>query len=382
MLGDKIKKYREENNMTQKDIAEVLEVKVGTISKYESGTIEPNIKSLKKLSNMFNITVDELLREEDEKYNFSKINILEVLREQKEMKLNGNLYHNTQVMFAYNTNHIEGSKLTEDQTRYIYETNSILFESQNIVSVDDILETANHFKLVDYMLNVADKNLTEKMIKEFHKILKQGTSDSYKDWFKVGDYKTMPNEVGGQKTTAPKNVEKDMKKLLEWYESLKQITIKEIVQFHAKFEKIHPFQDGNGRIGRIIAFKECLKNNITPFIILDKDKLFYYRGLNEYQNGGEKGYLLDTCLNAQDQYAKMIENFLKCRFKVLSSLILCNYNETFLHWIVTCDKKWILYDNWQQPAQWLDQEEAPKHFPKPNLHQKRSWSPFSGLLLV
>ena len=311
MLGDKIKKYREENNMTQKDIAEVLEVKVGTISKYESGTIEPNIKSLKKLSNMFNITVDELLREEDEKYNFSKINILEVLREQKEMKLKGNLYHNTQIMFAYNTNRIEGSKLTEDQTRYIYETNSILFESQNIVSVDDILETANHFKLVDYMLNVADKNLTEKMIKEFHKILKQGTSDSYKDWFKVGDYKTMPNEVGGQKTTAPKNVEKDMKKLLEWYESLKQITIKEIVQFHAKFEKIHPFQDGNGRIGRIIAFKECLKNNITPFIILDKDKLFYYRGLNEYQNGGEKGYLLDTCLNAQDQYASMIRKYLK-----------------------------------------------------------------------
>ena len=236
---------------------------------------------------------------------------LEILREQKNMKLKGNLYHNTQITFAYNTNHIEGSKLTEDQTRYIYETNTLLAEKDSITDLDDVLETANHFKLVDYMLDIADKKLTEEMIKEFHKILKEGTSDSRKEWFVVGNYKKLANEVGGLKTTDPKNVERDMKKLLEWYESLNQITIDEIIEFHAKFEKIHPFQDGNGRVGRIIAFKECLKNNIVPFIILDKEKLFYYRGLNQYQTNKEKGYLIDTCLNAQDQYKSLVEYYLK-----------------------------------------------------------------------
>ena len=161
------------------------------------------------------------------------------------------------------------------------------------------------------MLEVTDEKLTEKMIKDFHKILKEGTSDSRKNWFNVGEYKKLSNEVGGLRTTEPKNVEKDMKKLLEWYENLENVTIKDIIEFHAKFEKIHPFQDGNGRIGRIIAFKECLKNNIVPFIILDKDKLFYYRGLNQYQANKEKGYLIDTCLNAQDQYANVVEYFLK-----------------------------------------------------------------------
>lgn len=179
------------------------------------------------------------------------------------MNLKGNLYHNTQITFAYNTNHIEGSQLTEDQTRYIYETNTLLTEKNTITNLDDILETTNHFKLVDYMLDVADQELTEAMIKEFHKILKEGTSDSKKEWFVVGDYKKLPNEVGGLKTTSPKNVERDMKKLLEWYKSIKQKTINDIIKFHTNFEKIHPFQDGNGRIGRIIAFKECLKNNIV-----------------------------------------------------------------------------------------------------------------------
>ena len=299
MLGEKIKIYRENKNMTQNEIAEVLGVKPATVSKYESGTLEPNIESLKKLAEIFNVSIDELIKEDD--FDISRINILEVLREQKNMKLKGNLY---------NTNHIEGSKLTEDQTRYIYETNTLLAEKDSITDLDDVLETSNHFKLVDYMLDIADKKLTEKMIKEFHKILKEGTSDSRKDWFAVGDYKKLPNEVGGLKTTDPKYVERDMKKLLEWYESLKKVTIYEIIEFHAKFEKIHPFQDGNGRIGRIIAFKECLKNNIVPFIILDKDKLFYYRGLNQYQTNKEKGYLIDTCLNAQDQYTEMIKYYI------------------------------------------------------------------------
>lgn len=309
MLGEKIKLYRENKNMTQVEVAEALGVKPATVSKYESGALEPNIESLKKIAEIFDVSVDELIKEDN--FDVSKINILEILREQKNMKLKGNLYHNTQITFAYNTNHIEGSKLTEDQTRYIYETNTLLTEKDSITDLDDILETANHFKLVDYMLDIADKKLTEKLIKEFHKILKEGTSDSRKGWFVVGDYKKLSNEVGGLKTTNPKNVERDMKKLLEWYESLNQITINEIIEFHAKFEKIHPFQDGNGRVGRIIAFKECLKNNIVPFIILDKDKLFYYRGLNQYQTNKEKGYLIDTCLNAQDQYKSMIEYYLR-----------------------------------------------------------------------
>ena len=311
MLGEKIKSYRESKNMTQNEIADILGVKSATVSKYESGTLEPNIESLKKSAEIFEVSVDELLNDEQDRFDISKINVLNILREQKEMKLKGNLYHNTQIIFAYNTNHIEGSKLTEDQTRYIFETNTILFEGETIASVDDILEMANHFRLVDYMLDKAEENLTEDMIKEFHRLLKEGTADSRKEWFKVGDYKQVVNEAGSTKTTSPKYVQRDMTKLMDWYNSLSKITIKEIIEFHARFEKIHPFQDGNGRVGRIIIFKECLKNNIIPFIILDKDKLFYYRGLREYQNGGEKGYLIDTCLNAQDQYMKLVEYYLK-----------------------------------------------------------------------
>ena len=310
-LGDNIKKYREENKMTQRDIAEILKVEPGTVSKYESGMIEPNIDSIKRLAKAFGVTIDELLKDDEEKIDISKINVLEVLREQKEMGLKGNLYHNTQIIFAYNTNHIEGSKLTEDQTRYIYETNTILFERGTVASVDDIVETVNHFKLVDYMLDTAEEDLTEEMIKKFHRILKEGTMDSRKEWLNVGEYKKLPNEAEMMKTASPNETPKQMQKLMEWYNSLSKVNIKEIIEFHARFEKIHPFQDGNGRVGRMVMFKECLKNNIIPFIILDKDKLFYYRGLKEYQGNREKGYLIDTCLNAQDQYIEMIEHYLK-----------------------------------------------------------------------
>ena len=290
------------------DIEELLGVSPATVSKYEAGTLEPNIESIKKISELFEVSIDKLLK--DDAFDVSKIDILAVLREQKEMKVKGNLYHNTQITMTYNTNHIEGSRLSEEQTRYIYETNTLLADKDTVTDIDDIIETTNHFKLFDYMLDVADKKITEKMIKEFHKILKQGTSDSKKDWFAVGDYKKLANEVGGLKTSSPKNVEKDMQKLLEWYNSLKEVTIKEIIEFHVRFEIIHPFQDGNGRVGRLIAFKECLKHNIVPFIILDRDKLFYYRGLNQYQTNKEKGYLIDTCLNAQDQYAYMVKKYL------------------------------------------------------------------------
>ena len=310
MLGDTIKLYRENKRMTQNEVADILNVSPATISKYESGALEPNIESIKKLAELFGISIDELLSDEKE-FDISNINVLDILREQKEMQLKGNLYHNTQIAFTYNTNHIEGSTLTEEQTRYIFETNTILFEDKTIANVNDIIETTNHFKLIDYMIDVANDELTEDMIKKFHSILKTGTSDSKKEWFNVGEYKQLPNSVGDMKTTAPKDVQKNMQKLLDWYNSLMQITINEIIEFHARFEKIHPFQDGNGRVGRIIAFKECLKNNIIPFIILDKDKLFYYRGLKEYQSNREKGYLIDTCLNAQDQYIKIIEYYLK-----------------------------------------------------------------------
>ena len=316
-FGSKLKLYRENRKLTQKEVAEVLGVEPATVSKYESEALEPNIESLKCLAEIFEVSLDELLSDEieDEKNKFDiiHINVLEVLREQRELGIKGNLYHNTQIIFAYNTNHIEGSMLSEEQTRHIYETNTVLFKEDTVANIDDIVETINHFKLVDYMLDVAEKSLSEKMIKEFHEILKEGTSDSKKDWFNVGEYKQLLNEVGGTKTTSPKLVATQMKKLLEWYNSLKKVTIKEIIEFHAKFEKIHPFQDGNGRIGRIIIFKECLKHNIIPFIILDSDKLFYYRGLKEYLENREKGYLIDSCLNAQDQYTAMIEYFLNAK---------------------------------------------------------------------
>ena len=269
MLGEKIKKYRETKNIKQSEIADMLGVSPATVSKYEAGTLEPSIESIKKLSELFEVSIDELLK--DDTFDISKIDILEILREQKEMKLKGNLYHNTQIVMTYNTNHIEGSTLSEEQTRYIFETNTLLTEKDTITNIDDIIETQNHFKLFDYMLDVADKKLTEKMIKEFHRILKEGSSDSQKEWFAVGEYKKLANEVGGLKTSSPKNVEKDMQKLFEWYNSLKEVTINEIIEFHAKFEMIHPFQDGNGRVGRLIAFKECLKNKIVPFIIMDKE---------------------------------------------------------------------------------------------------------------
>lgn len=310
-IGNNIKKYREICKKTQKEIAEVLSVEPATISKYESGLLEPNISSLKKLSSIFNISIDELLSEETNTFDISSINLFDVLKEQKDMKLPGNLYHNTQIVFTYNTNHIEGSTLTEEQTRFIFETNTVLFESKSIANVNDIIETTNHFMLFDYMIDIAKETLTEDIIKMFHKILKSGTSDSQKDWFNVGEYKKLQNSVGQIKTTSPKDVPEQISKLLSWYNSLSTITINEIIEFHARFEKIHPFQDGNGRIGRIIAFKECLKNNIIPFIILDKNRLFYYRGLNEYQSNKEKGYLIDTCLNAQDQYKKMIKMYLR-----------------------------------------------------------------------
>ena len=307
-LSANLRIRREEIKMTQKELAQKIGVEPATISKYESGMNEPNIKNLKSIAEALDTSIDELVKEEEDVVDLSKVNLLEILRKQKEMKLSGNIYHYTQVKFAYNTNHIEGSTLTEEETRYIYETNTIVSTSDNPTKVDDIIETVNHFRIVDYLIDNADKKLTESMIKEFHRILKSGTSDSTKTWFKVGEYKILENQIGDQKTAKPNEVPQKMKELLSSYNKKKKIILEDIIDFHAKFEAIHPFQDGNGRIGRIIMFKECLKNNIVPFIIQDADKLFYYRGLKEYKN--EKGYLTDTCINAQDQYTKMIRYYI------------------------------------------------------------------------
>ncbi len=233
--------------------------------------------------------------------------VLKVLQEQKEMKLKGNLYHDVQIKFSYNNNRIEGSQLSEEETRNIFETNSLLNNEQS-TNVDDIIETTNHFYLFDYMLDNVKSTLSEDLIKEYHKILKRSTSDERKDWFNVGEYKKLANIVGGEETTKPKDVSKEMKKLLNWYDRIEDVALKDIIEFHYCFERIHPFQDGNGRVGRIIMFKECLKHNITPFIIEDNDKLFYYRGLKEYKN--EKGWLIDTIKNSQDEFIKLIDKFL------------------------------------------------------------------------
>ncbi|WP_199899000.1 Fic family protein [Paenibacillus popilliae] len=232
---------------------------------------------------------------------------MERLLEEKEMKLKGGLYHQTQIKLAYNSNRIEGSRLSEDQTRYIYDTNTINVEPDEAASVDDIIETVNHFSCFDDMLAHADEELTEDMIKEFHRLLKRSTSDERKEWFRVGDYKTRPNVVGDTKTTAPAKVGGEIQKLLADYRNKKNKSVEDIVDFHYRFESIHPFQDGNGRVGRIIMFKECLKNDILPFIIDYEHKLFYYRGLKEFTT--EKGYFADTCLSAQDQYEVMVSYF-------------------------------------------------------------------------
>ncbi len=232
--------------------------------------------------------------------------LLDILTEQKNSHLSGGIYHKIQIDLTYNSNHIEGSRLTHDQTRYIFETNTIGL-SKDTVSVDDIIETANHFKCIDSIIDNAKYALSEKYIKKLHFLLKTGTSDSRKDWFAVGEYKRLPNEVGGKETVLPENVHMEMKELISTYNSLKKTTIDDIISFHCEFEKIHPFQDGNGRVGRLIMFKECLKHNIIPFIIDEKHKMFYYRGLSEWDL--EKGYLVDTCLSAQDKFKKVLEYF-------------------------------------------------------------------------
>ena len=232
--------------------------------------------------------------------------LLTALREQKASRLKGGIYHRTQIDLTYNSNHIEGSRLTHDQTRYIFETNTIGI-TDSAVNVDDIVETVNHFRLIDHIIDHTEELLTEHLVKQLHLMLKTSTSDSQKEWFAVGEYKRLPNEVGGQETCPPKEVHQQMKAMLSRYNHIKHKTLEDILDFHVSFERIHPFQDGNGRIGRLLMFKECLSNGIMPFIITDELKMFYYRGLREW--GHVNGFLTDTCRTAQDQYKSLLDYF-------------------------------------------------------------------------
>ena len=287
-----------EKGITISSLTKELGISSRTIAKLNRGEkIADHV--LQRIADYLSCDVDDLYK------TVADNPLLRTLQEEKSIQMSGGLYHELQVRMTYNSNHIEGSKLSEDQTRYIFETDTV--DIGEGIPVDDIIETVNHFRAIDYVIDVAEEPLTEQHIKELHRILKQGTKDSTLSWFAVGDYKQRANVVGGHETTKPKDVPKKMKDLVASYESKDKIEIRDIIEFHYEFESIHPFQDGNGRVGRLIALKECLRYSIIPFIIEDSKKLFYYRGLSEWKN--EPGYLIDTCLDGQDTFKKLMKIF-------------------------------------------------------------------------
>ena len=267
-----------------------------TIAKIAKGE-KLSKRSMQKIADYLGVAPELLMRE------VSDNRILQVLREEKEMKLPGGLYHELQVRMTYNSNHIEGSKLSEDQTRLIFEINTL--DVSDGISVDDVLETVHHFRAIDYVIDIAEDELTEDIIKQLHYILKHDTKDSTLSWFAVGDYKKRANVVGGRETSKPSEVHKHMKALLACYNAKTDVAVEDIIALHAEFEYIHPFQDGNGRVGRLVALKECLHHNVIPFIIEDAKKNYYYRGLMEWRN--EKGWLIDTCLDGQDTFIRLLD---------------------------------------------------------------------------
>ena len=287
-----------EHVITRSDLTKMLGISSRTIAKIGRGEKLSRVV-MEKLCGYFSCTAAELCRE------ISDNPILQALREEKDAKISGGLYHELQVRMTYNSNHIEGSRLSEEQTRLIFETNTL--DAGDGVPVDDILETVHHFRAIDYVIDCADDMLTEEIIKKLHFILKHDTKDSTLDWFAVGEYKKRANVVGGRETTRPKDVPARMKALLESYNAKSEVTIEDIIAFHAAFERIHPFQDGNGRVGRLVALKECLRFGIIPFLIEDSKKAFYYRGLSEWEN--EKGWLTDTCLDGQDTFKRLLAMF-------------------------------------------------------------------------
>lgn len=285
-------------NMTKSMLTTELGISSRTVAKISRGEKVAN-HVMKRIADYFSCSPEELYR------SISDNPLLQTLREEKDIRLPGGIYHELQVRLTYNSNHIEGSKLSEDQTRLIFETNTI--DVGEGIPVDDIIETVNHFRAIDYVIDTAEDPLTEEIIKQLHRILKQGTKDSTLAWFAVGDYKKRANVVGGRETAKPNDVPARMRELLYAYENLAKVSFEDVVRFHYDFERIHPFQDGNGRVGRLIALKECLRHAIVPFIIEDSKKMFYYRGLAEWER--EKGYLIDTCLDGQDAFRKLIELF-------------------------------------------------------------------------
>lgn len=292
----------EERGITKTKLRQHIKISTATLAKLSKN--EPvAMKVIEDICSFLDCQPGDIMAMEKE---VEKDSLLYRLREEKRIRLKGGIYHQTQVKLAYNSNHIEGSKLTEEQTRYIYETNTIGLGKEP-ANIDDIIETVNHFQCFDYILDCAEEILTEHMIKKIHSMLKSNTSDSRLEWFCIGDYKQRPNMVGDSKTTPPSKVKKEMQRLLFEYQQKDCISFTDIVEFHYHFEKIHPFQDGNGRVGRLIIFKECLKHNIIPFIIEERHKLYYYRGLKEFEK--ESGYLTDTCLAAQDVYKELLNYF-------------------------------------------------------------------------
>ena len=285
-----------EKGITKTDLSKELGISSKTIAKIARGE-KLSKATLQKIAGFLSCSHEELCEE------VSDNAILQVLREEKGARLSGGLYHELQVRMTYNSNHIEGSKLTEDQTRLIFETNTI--DVGDGILVDDILETVHHFRAIDYVIDKAEEELSEDIIKHLHYLLKHDTKDSTLSWFAVGDYKKRANVVGGRETAKPKEVPGRMRELLADYNAKGKVTIEDVVEFHAEFEHIHPFQDGNGRVGRLIALKECLHHNIIPFIIEDNKKGFYYRGLSEWRN--EKGWLTDTCLDGQDAFIRLLD---------------------------------------------------------------------------
>lgn len=288
-----------EHGIKRSDLTRLLGISSRTIAKIGRGERLSRVV-MEKLCGFFSCTTAELCRE------ISDNPILQTLRDEKDARISGGLYHELQIRMTYNSNHIEGSRLTEDQTRLIFETNTL--NAGDGVPVDDILETVHHFRAIDYVIGCADDVLTEEIIKKLHFILKHDTKDSALEWFAVGDYKKRPNTVGGRKTARPKDVSARMKALLDGYSAKSKVTIEDIIAFHAAFERIHPFQDGNGRVGRLIALKECLRFGIVPFLIEESKKAFYYRGLSKWGDN-EKGWLTDTCLDGQDTFRRLSAMF-------------------------------------------------------------------------
>lgn len=291
-----LEKLLKDRGIRKTELCTKLGLSTRTVAKIAKGE-KLSKSSLNKIADYLNVASEQLFRvEADNK-------ILQILRDEKDIHLPGGLYHELQIRMTYNSNHIEGSKLSEEQTRLIFETNTI--DMGDELPVDDILETVHHFKAIDYCIDIAEEQLSEDIVKKIHYIIKHDTKDSTLSWFAIGDYKKRANVVGGRETSKPSEVQKHMKMLLENYNAKNHVKIEDIIEFHAEFELIHPFQDGNGRVGRLIVLKECLKHNIIPFIIEDRKKSYYYRGLSEWRN--EKGWLVDTCLDGQDTFIRLLD---------------------------------------------------------------------------